>query len=302
MPPIRLVTCNVLHPKYAERYPDDSLPVRGTDWSLREEGVIANLRSAKPDLLFLQEVDKEMANVIKERLGLQGWFAPHAGNRPDGVALFYSPDCFTYVPREMTTQWDQATRRATLVADLHYCYPKVAETAEKVVKIVRAAVVHAQGGERRELGQDQTKQVLFLMDDSREDQRAIDVKIVAGDFNEDRNYQGSILNLLEERGYINDGSTEETEIDKGRRIDWIYINGQGNWDLFPKELSDEQRMSDHRVVASELRVSERRVAVSDDSLGAAQPQSCFAFLQTCWDRFCHCLVSLLCCLRPSSHP
>jgi len=88
------------------------------------------------------------------------------------------------------------------------------------------------------------------------EQEGSDVLVVGGDFNEDwRDLTPPLRRgLLKERGFQSDKSTNETELETGRRLDWIYVKGGGKVEHvdFEKQF---KASSDHRMTGIRLKLT-----------------------------------------------
>lgn len=224
---LKVASYNLLHPDYARNHPVTFLPDGGKNWGTRKAQAGLNISGA--DIVCLQECDKQMVESLKG--SKQSFFAAHKG-KPDGVGILVNPARFELL--DIKTEYDGPTGHATIFIDLFD------RTTRKTLRI---ASMHLKGGPVRTDGDNQLQGALKRIE-SEPSKQPIDATIIAGDFNQDQT-PGPTSRLRFVTDYSLSRAVSETEIGKGRQIDWIGIKSK---EAFKLEYKDAQSMtpaSDH---------------------------------------------------------
>jgi exonuclease III len=249
---VKVGSYNILNPEYARNHPVSFLPSGGAQWASRKNLITNNITSSGCDVIALQEVSRQAFDDLKATLtGYMGYYAEHNGSadakKPDGVAIFYKTHLQRLDVRICATNARSTTSRRDLYVDL-----AVPGANSLTDRIIRVACAHIEGGPNRLKGDLQLQEFKNYVEANYPGQRhEIDTYVICADFNDDGKYATSRLRFLTD--YQTDGSTEESEIDKNRRIDWIYVkNNQSEAALNSIPMSRQPRASDHHMVATEM--------------------------------------------------
>jgi endonuclease/exonuclease/phosphatase family metal-dependent hydrolase len=241
---IKVGTYNTLDPQYARLTRIPFLPSGGGNWTEREAAICQNLRQADLDIFSLQEISVSNFQTLKQRLGptYQAVYAPHRVNS-DGVALFFKAGRFRIEQQSTPSYTNSANQtRYSIVCDLR---------DQQTQQIYRIAGAHIFGGPQREHGDRQLIQLLQTLNNS-----GPPTTILLGDFNEDLNVaRNQRPATLQSAGFRQDGSTEESEIDRRRKIDGIFAKSTLPMAIQPLPLRGQITASDHRLVASQIHLT-----------------------------------------------
>jgi endonuclease/exonuclease/phosphatase family metal-dependent hydrolase len=229
---LKVISYNLLHPDYAKTHPATCLSDGGKTWATRRTQAEANISGA--DIVCLQECDKSMVESIKAPK--QAFFAAHKG-KPDGVGILVDSTRFTVL--DIKTEYDIPTGHATLFVDL---FDKTTQ------KTIRVASMHLKGGPIRTDGDNQLQGALKRIE-SESSKKPIDATIIAGDFNQDQ-VSGPTSRLRFVRDYTLGSPVLETEIGKGRQIDWIGVKTKGPLTLGYVDPRPTPRASDHHPLVA----------------------------------------------------
>lgn len=220
--PIRVCTYNILNPGFNRdpNYAPD-----------RTKKIVANLEATRVDIAVLQEVSEKTFRAMESELG-KGYKAIYWAHpdRDDGIAFIVKED------------------RLKLVGNKHkisgrYRQGFIDLQLGDTDKIIRVAGCHLQGGNDGygQVGRDQIDDLVNLVETEEPANRAkektfkIAARIIAGDFNQDQHQMDSYkIPSVMGAGYAHDleGNPElaysETEVGKGRQLDWVWVKAEGN--------------------------------------------------------------------------
>ncbi len=241
---IKVGTYNVLNPTFAARTPIPFLPSGGTNWGTRELSICQNLMQADLDIFSLQEISQQNFQTLRNRLGpqYQAVYTGHSSSS-DGVAFFYKTNRFAVSNQSSPSYATIAGQtRYSIICDLK---------DQQTQRTYQVAATHLFGGPHRENGNSQLAQLLRLTNSTN-----TAATIVLGDFNEDQ-YAGvnSRLAMMNTSGFQHDGSTQESEIGRNRRIDWIFARSAFPMAMQPLPLPGQIVASDHYLVGSQIHLT-----------------------------------------------
>lgn len=257
LPSLRLVTWNIKR-NLAEA-PIDSLP---DTWQSRGpiEDIADAIADEHPDVVALQEVTNDQATAIAERLG---WSNPYyePSESPCPVTEFYPPGCVPF--------GNVLLSRFTFTSTQRWVLPAFAPDKPDQRILLRAAILvegvrfhiytthltsDGGAGGRRE----QAVAVVGHVGDDRAASSGIPFQaVVMGDFNADANEPtiNEVMVPTEDPPFENvtDGNPTSNPRDVlNRRIDYIFVDSQGPWNINETRVMQTGDLSDHLAVFARL--------------------------------------------------
>jgi endonuclease/exonuclease/phosphatase family metal-dependent hydrolase len=231
----------------------------GKDWASRVGQISQNILSSNSDIVCLQEISSDNFKELQRRLqgNYTGFHTKHDGGnglaKPDGVAILYkNSNRFTFKGVKTCDKNSLSTTpRRHLYVDLE---------DNTTHRIIRCASGHIEGGPNRQSGNTQLNEMLKYIDTSYQGSTyQVDAVAVGIDLNEAPN--GERFRIFSNFGYATDTDRGESEIEAGRKIDYIFSKAcRPNLSLTREGMvnSNLPKASDHHMVNSKLAYSETR--------------------------------------------